>query len=193
MLTEAPAALEPGLATTTDARRAAAGAGLARAEPVALGGEAPLEEVPARIVRTAEAGGRQLQIRLQPAELGRLDIRLDFDGEQGVRVHIRADNEPALELLQRQGHTLERALQQSGFELGRDAIRYDLDPSGGRSARGGDASAGDGDGHRAGRGQGDGEPGHGERAADDAGADAANPPAPFGPGVPLRNVLDLHV
>jgi hypothetical protein len=183
----APAAAEPGLAPSTASRLGLDSAGLTRPEsPPTPGGELPVDEVPARIVRTAEGGGRQLQVRLVPAELGRLDIRLDFDGDKGLRIYVRADNDQTLELLQRHGHQLERALQQSGFDIGRDAIRYDLDQSGGRFARGG-GSGGEG---AAGGGRGDGAaagaPGN---DVDDAADEPGEAPSP---GVTIRNVLDLH-
>jgi flagellar hook-length control protein FliK len=185
----AASTLDPGAALSANARQAVDPAGLVRGD--ALTGafkEAPVEEMPARIVRTAEAGGRQLQVRLHPAELGRLDIRLDFDGERGLRVHIRADNDQALDLLQRQGHQLERALQQSGFDVGRDAIRYDLDQGGGRFGRGGAGGEGAQPDGRHGRTPADG-------AGESAGGDGTAPDRPPEPahGVEIRNVLDLHV
>jgi flagellar hook-length control protein FliK len=187
----APPPVEPGLAPGAGARPAVAAIGLARGEATSAPfDEAVVDEVPARLVRTAEAGGRQLQVRLQPAELGRLDIRLDFDADKGVRIHIRADNDQALELLQRHGHQLERALQQSGFDVGRDAIRYDLDQGGGRFARGGGTGGGTGgdSGADAG-GQGDGSEASAPAGDDAAAIDRAETPSP---GVAIRNVLDLH-
>jgi len=177
--------VEPGLATPATARHGGAPAVLSRGDAAAASPEeAGVDEVPARIRRVAESGGRQLQVRLMPAELGRLDIRLEFDGEQGLRVQIRADNDHALDLLQRQGHQLERALQQSGFEVGRDAVRYELDPGGGRFARGGGGGADGG-------GRDDGTPHHAGGDADDGPADG--PPEAPERGVEIRNVLDLHV
>jgi flagellar hook-length control protein FliK len=181
----APPAVEPGLATPATARHGGAPTALARGDaPASSPAEAGVDEVPAQIRRVAESGGRQLHVRLVPADLGRLDIRLDFDGEHGLKVQIRADNDQALDLLQRQGHQLERALQQSGFEVGRDAVRYELDTGGGRSARGGGGGA-------EGGGRGDGTPHPAGAEPDDGPADGA-PEAPER-GVEIRNVLDLHV
>lgn len=97
-------------------------------------------EPPAPPVRTTVADlsihlgravlGRQptIHVQLQPASLGRLDITLDFQGEDAVRVVVRADRPEAIEQLARHGYQLERALQQAGLDLGRDGIRFDLNP-----------------------------------------------------------------
>ncbi len=149
--------------------------------PPAPAPEVPPDEVSLHVARAAQGRQAELHLRLQPAALGRVDIRLEFEGETGVRVHIRAEDGAALELLQRHGHQLERALAASGLDLGRDGVRYDLDQQAGRDLRQGPS-----DQHRAQRGdRADGTTGEAATAAD-AGPE---PPASL---FDARRVLDVH-
>lgn len=98
----------------------------ATARPLEPALPVPADEVAVHVVKAAERGQTELQMRLHPEELGRIDVRLAFDGDNGVKVQIVADEAHAVDVLQRHGHELERALQQSGFEVSRDGIRYDV-------------------------------------------------------------------
>lgn len=75
---------------------------------------APQMAEPIRLA--VQRGADHIQIRLEPAELGRVDIR--FETANGTtQVQITADNQQTLDMLRRDQVTLERLLQQSGMDL----------------------------------------------------------------------------
>ncbi|TVQ38781.1 MAG: flagellar hook-length control protein FliK [Geminicoccaceae bacterium] len=99
--------------------------------PPALPVTSTLDDVAVHVARAAH--NRQpttIHVQLQPASLGRLEITLNFEGDDAVRVVVRAERAETVEQLARHGHQLERALQQSGLDIGRDGIRFDLDARG---------------------------------------------------------------
>ncbi len=138
--------------------------------------EAEPEEVVVHVARAATSGKGELQVRLNPAELGSVDVHLEFGDDNTLRVQIRADEGKAIDLLRRHGHELERTLQESGFELTRDAIRYEVGRDSGSEAR-----------------QGQRDPRELNAAPTGPDHDAAVPtPAPPPPTLEAIRVLDLH-
>ncbi|MBI3440754.1 MAG: flagellar hook-length control protein FliK [Proteobacteria bacterium] len=67
-----------------------------------------------------------MTLQLEPADLGRLDIKLKFDKEGGVKAHLTADKPETLTLLQRDSHHLEKVLQQSGLDIDEKSLSFDL-------------------------------------------------------------------
>lgn len=79
----------------------------------------------ARIIgRRGAAGARQFDIRLDPPELGRIDVKLKFSADGKMRAHLVFDRQDALDMVQRDAKTLERVLQQDGFSLDGDALEF---------------------------------------------------------------------
>ncbi len=68
-----------------------------------------------QLVRHAAAGRSRFTVRLDPPELGRVQVSLQFSGDGRVEASIRADHPHALDMLQRDARMLERALAQAGF------------------------------------------------------------------------------
>ncbi|PWB62198.1 MAG: flagellar hook-length control protein FliK, partial [Bradyrhizobiaceae bacterium] len=69
-------------------------------------------EIAARV----QDGQKSFQIRLDPPELGRVDVRLDVDRGGSVTTRLTVDRVETLDLLRRDSSTLERALQQAGLK-----------------------------------------------------------------------------
>ncbi|NNU15378.1 hypothetical protein HK107_03430 [Parvularcula sp. ZS-1/3] len=82
----------------------------------AIGAQAPspAEQVQVAIAR-AENSGR-IELRLDPPELGRVQIDLDLSKGQQVRAVITAAEPETLDLMRRQGAILAEALANEGFE-----------------------------------------------------------------------------
>lgn len=76
----------------------------------------PLNAVPLEIGLRALAGAKRFDIRLDPAELGRVDVRLDIDDSGQVKATLRVDRVETMHLLQRDARTLERAFEQAGLK-----------------------------------------------------------------------------
>lgn len=79
---------------------------------------ADLDAVALRIAHRAAAGDSRFDIRLDPPELGRIDVRLDVDRNGHAQAHLTADKPHTLELLQRDAAALERALRDAGLDFG---------------------------------------------------------------------------
>ncbi|GJE53849.1 MULTISPECIES: flagellar hook-length control protein FliK [Methylobacterium] len=77
----------------------------------------PLGAVPMTIGLRALGASSRFEIRLDPKELGRVDVSIDIDKDQGtVGVRLVVDRPETLALLQRDASTLQQALSQTGFD-----------------------------------------------------------------------------
>ena len=115
----------------------------------------PLGAVPMTIGLRALKGSSQFEIRLDPVELGRIDVTLDIDRDSGgASARLVVDRPETLALLQRDADSLQQALAQAGFDPGAAGItlslRGDGTDGGGREAgaggRGGTSPTGGGGG-----------------------------------------------
>ena len=77
--------------------------------------------VAASIKKAAHAGDTtDIKLRLDPPDLGRLEVKLQFDGTGKLKTTIAVEKPEAYLMLQRDVHILERALQDSGVETDGD-------------------------------------------------------------------------
>jgi chemotaxis protein MotD len=75
----------------------------------------PVAGLAVEIVSRAQEGGKRFDIRLDPPELGRVDVRLNVDDSGKVTSHLVVERSETLDLLRRDQPQLERALQQAGL------------------------------------------------------------------------------
>lgn len=76
-------------------------------------------------------GERQFVIQLDPPNMGRLKITLDFIENNKVKARLLAERPETISLLQKDAAVLERALQGSGFDASApDSLSFDLGDSG---------------------------------------------------------------
>jgi len=92
-----------------------------------------------QIARQAADGASRFEIRLDPPELGRVDVRLDLAADGRTHAHLSAERPETLDLLVRDARLLERALNDAGVSLDRNALTFGLKDHG--------AAAGGSDGH----------------------------------------------
>ncbi len=78
------------------------------------------------IARHAVAGINRFQIRLDPPEMGRIDVRLDMHHEGGVTARLTVDRPETYDMLQRDARALERALAQTGLDQGKTNLEFSL-------------------------------------------------------------------
>ncbi|MCA1199038.1 flagellar hook-length control protein FliK [Sphingomonas sp. R647] len=109
-------------AAAPDAARAANDpAAEPRARASAIG-----EDVGLAIVRHADSGsGDVLVIRLDPAELGKIEVRLRMDEARQLSAEVTADQPATLDLLRRDSDNLTRALNDAGFRADDQSLRFD--------------------------------------------------------------------
>ena len=77
-------------------------------------------------MRHAADGHNRFQIRLDPAELGRIDVRLDLDGNGGINAKLTVERAETLDLLQRDQRSLEKALAQAGLDSAKTSLEFSL-------------------------------------------------------------------
>jgi flagellar hook-length control protein FliK len=111
-----PTASSPHAAPAASAAAPAAHATAMPHAPVRVVAEVPLGAVPVEIGLKSLAGVNHFEIRLDPAELGRIEVRLQIDEEGGVKAHLTVDKVETLALLQRDSRSLERAFEQAGLK-----------------------------------------------------------------------------
>ena len=97
-----------------------------------------------RITSAAQAGQRQFEIMLDPPELGRIDVKLEFSSDGQLRAHLTADRHDTLDLLQRDARMLERTLQTQGLKMEDGSLQFSLRDQG--NGQGDRAANGDGTG-----------------------------------------------
>jgi flagellar hook-length control protein FliK len=93
---------------------------LAPAAPV------PLNGVAVAIAGKALEGKNRFEIRLDPPELGRIEVRLDVDTDGRVTSHLIAHRAETLDLLRRDAAGLQRALEDAGLKTTDNGLQFSL-------------------------------------------------------------------
>lgn len=91
----------------------------ARAAPVAA-------QISREIVRRFNGQNTQFDLRLDPPELGRVEVRLEVTRDHRVTAIVAADNPQALAELARHARELEQSLQSAGLQLADNGLSFDL-------------------------------------------------------------------
>jgi flagellar hook-length control protein FliK len=84
------------------------------------------DQVAVQLTRAALDGLNRFSIQLHPADLGRVDVRLDLSHDGHVTAMVTADRHDTLNLLQRDARTLERSLQDLGFKMDSGGMQFSL-------------------------------------------------------------------
>jgi len=89
-------------------------------------------QIAVQIQKSVAQGLDQIKIQLKPAELGRVEIKLDVMQDGRVAATIIADRPETLELLQRDARGLQQALQDAGLKS--DAANLSFNLGGGNAS-----------------------------------------------------------
>ena len=92
----------------------------------AAGYTSPTQSVAIQIAAKVQNGAQQFEIRLNPPELGRVDVRLEFTKEGQVTTHLIVERPETLEMLSKDARQLERALSQAGVDIENDGLTFSL-------------------------------------------------------------------
>jgi flagellar hook-length control protein FliK len=96
---------------------------------VQVSAEPPSPNMPGlavQIVAKSQSGARQFDIRLDPPELGRVDVRLSIDATGKASAHLTADQPQTLDMLQKDSTSLTRALREAGLDVSQDGLNFSL-------------------------------------------------------------------
>jgi flagellar hook-length control protein FliK len=95
-----------------------------------------LEHVAMHFGKAAKGGVQKIEITLEPAALGRIDVRLEFGKDGGINAHFVADTREALGTLRADAHALERALNDAGVKTDAGSLNFTLREHGGGAGSG---------------------------------------------------------
>ncbi|MFL1876587.1 flagellar hook-length control protein FliK [Hansschlegelia beijingensis] len=118
-------------APAAPADRAAAGSPTA-ASPQSSSGASPqvasaaVAAVATAIATNAGARRTRFEVRLDPDELGRVDVRLDIAHDGKVATRLIVDRPETLNLLRHDARELVRTLEQAGFQLPDTGLSFQL-------------------------------------------------------------------
>jgi flagellar hook-length control protein FliK len=79
-----------------------------------------------QIAARSQSGAKQFDIRLDPPELGRVEVRLSIDASGKASAHMTADQPNTLTLLQKDSGSLTQALRDAGLDVARDGLNFSL-------------------------------------------------------------------
>ncbi len=113
------------LSTQTQATHSVANAPSAE-QPQQATQTVPVAGLAVEIATQARAGKNRFEIRLDPPELGRIDVRLDMDKDGNVTSRLLVERSDTLDLLRRDAHQLERALNDAGLKTAGTAMEFTL-------------------------------------------------------------------
>jgi flagellar hook-length control protein FliK len=96
-------------------------------------------QVVVQVTKAVSEGHDRITIQLSPADLGRIDVRLDIGADGKIQAVFAADKPQTVEMLQRDARELERALQDAGLRADSGSLSFNL--RGEQQQRDGDASS----------------------------------------------------
>lgn len=82
------------------------------------------------LLRRFEGGARAFQLRLDPPELGKVEVKLTLGPDRSVEAVVTTERPEALAELQRAARDLAAALQEAGLDLIEGGLSFQLDQSG---------------------------------------------------------------
>lgn len=86
----------------------------------------PLPGLAADITRQVQNGETRFTVRLDPADLGSVDVDMTIDETGRVTARLMVERPETLELLQRDAQTLERALNAAGLKSDQSGLEFSL-------------------------------------------------------------------
>jgi len=72
------------------------------------------------------SGAKQFEIRLDPPELGRVDVRLSIDATGKAVAHMATDQPQTLDLLRKDAPALTQALRDAGLDVSQNGLNFSL-------------------------------------------------------------------
>ena len=92
-------------------------------------GATPVRDFAMQVSRKVASGATRFQIRLDPPELGRVDINLEMKGDNAT-LRLVVERSETLDFLARDARTLERALQDAGVKADAGQMEFSLGQDG---------------------------------------------------------------
>ena len=88
--------------------------------------QVPLNNLAVHITARAKAGHQRFEIRLDPPELGKIDIKIEIGRDGQTLTHLAVEKPETLDLLRQDARQLERALANAGLDSREGNLSFSL-------------------------------------------------------------------
>ena len=86
----------------------------------------PADQIKVSITKMVTSGDGQISIHLKPGELGHVDIRMNLTADGKTTIHIAAEKQDTLNLLQKDVSHLEKSLRDVGIKSEGSSLNFSL-------------------------------------------------------------------
>jgi flagellar hook-length control protein FliK len=100
------------------------------------------DQVSVKITKALQAGQDRITIRLNPAELGRVEVKMELNLDGRTTAIVTVDNRETLDVLRRDSSDLQKALEEGGLKLSDSDLSFNLRGDEGQTAEDDQDSAG---------------------------------------------------
>lgn len=111
--------------------------------------QVPAAAIALQMARNLQKGISRFDIRLDPPEMGRIDVRMEIRKDGQVVAHMSVERPETLDLLQRDARALQQALNNAGLQADSDSLNFSLkdgqENASSQSTADGGSAAGTGD------------------------------------------------
>lgn len=116
-----------GVSDTSAARlNASTGPDQVAARTMRVAAHPAIAQIAIVVMKAAQEGVDRITIKLQPPELGRIDVRLDVSVDGRIQAVFAAERSSTVDILQRDVRELERALQSAGLSADPGGLSFGL-------------------------------------------------------------------
>jgi flagellar hook-length control protein FliK len=92
----------------------------------ATGAAVPVSGLAVEIAASVQGGKTHFEVRLDPADLGRIDVRIDVDRNGQVTSHLTVEKPETLTMLRQDAPQLQQALNDAGLKTGSGGLQFSL-------------------------------------------------------------------
>jgi flagellar hook-length control protein FliK len=96
------------------------------AAPAAAGAPVPVSGLAVEIAASVQSGKTRFELRLDPADLGRIDVRIDVDRSGQVTSHLTVEKPETLSMLRQDAPQLQQALNDAGLKTSSNGLQFSL-------------------------------------------------------------------
>ena len=93
------------------------------------------DDIGATIVRHVKAGETSFSVRLDPAELGKVDVKVAFSADGSAKAHLVVERRDTFEALSRDQRHIEQTLRDAGFEVKDGSVSLSMRQDGNQQDR----------------------------------------------------------
>ena len=85
-----------------------------------------IDQISVKISKALQAGNDKISVQLKPAELGRVDVKMELTHDGRVMAIVTADNKDTLDLLRKDSNDLQKALENAGLKMDSGDMTFNL-------------------------------------------------------------------